>query len=169
VECPDCHQDYLELFSVSRTGESGVVCPECDALWIAGENLPPPGHTRRGIYSAERGLGPGEFLLGPSTGDGPLPPDVRVLRRLPFRPRKLAPNEPPWGEVGGILCPYCNGNLLNAEIPPGVRFSFCDVCESLWPDGVPLDPIAPTCLADYLDLNNATWDEVSNLGRRREA
>jgi hypothetical protein len=168
VVCPRCEQDYLGQFSVPKTGETGLLCPECDALWIAGVDLPFPGYTHLDEFLEERGLHWKDMVDGPSTREGPPPADVRVLRRLSSRPHKPAPNEPPWGEVGGIPCPWCEGSLLNAELPPGLRFTFCESCESLWPQGVLLTPKAPTCLADYLDDHHATWDEVSNLGRRRE-
>lgn len=167
--CPRCEQDYLSTFAVPSTGESGLICPECDALWPADIDLPFPGFVGRRAFRKERGLENGDIVVGPRTGETRPPANVRIRRRLPSRPHKPAPNEPPWGEVGGIRCPYCEGSLLNAEIPPGVRFTFCESCESLWPEGEPLTPRWPTCLADFLDDHHATWDDVSNLGRRRDA
>jgi hypothetical protein len=146
------------------------MCRECEILWIAGLDLPYPGYKYMVQFMDERGLlNWKDILVDSSTRDGPPPSDVRILRRAPFRKHKPAAHEPPWGEVGGVLCPYCQGNLLDAEIPPGVKFSFCDSCEALWPAGTPLTPTWPTCLADYLDEHHATWDDVTNLGRRREA
>lgn len=166
--CPRCEQDYLCTFEVPQTDESGLVCRDCDALWLAGVDFPYPGWADRSVFMEERDLKWGDLIVGPKTGEDPPPANVRVRRRLPSRPDKPAPNEPPWGEVGGVICPYCRGNLINAELPPGLKFSFCSNCESVWPHGAPLSPISPTWLAQFLDDHNATWDEVSNLGRRRE-
>ena len=167
--CARCEQDYLRTFTVAKTGDSGLVCDECDALWLAGVDLPYPGWADRSTYMQERGLSRDDLTVGSKTGEEPPFSNVRVRRMLHDRAHKPAPDEPAWGEIGGIRCPYCNGHLLDAEIPSGVRFSFCLNCEALWPDGVALTPTWPTCLADFLDDHQATWDDVTNLGRRREA
>jgi hypothetical protein len=35
VACPRCEQDWLQLVQLAGQSEESVLCPECDALWLA--------------------------------------------------------------------------------------------------------------------------------------
>ena len=75
VPCPDCGQDWLQRILLVHLERDAVFCPECEALWLPGEEIAVS--TRRGYwtYMTEHGRtephAQGEFLVrGPLTNEG---------------------------------------------------------------------------------------------------
>jgi uncharacterized C2H2 Zn-finger protein len=38
IECVVCWQDYLRLYRSTLDGREFLLCPECDSVWLPGED-----------------------------------------------------------------------------------------------------------------------------------
>lgn len=163
--CPRCEQDYLRTFVLPPTIVTGLVCPDCDAVWLVGADLPYPGWADRSILTEEHGLDWHDMVLGPSTGQDAPPADVHIRRRV----------QPRWsgqplvyviGDMGKprTPCAYCpDGLLVGARLrSTGERFFYCKNCEAVWPKTEVVATQSPTFLDPYLRSHDAEWTDVED-------
>ena len=162
--CPRCEQDYLCTFALPQTDESGLVCPDCDAVWPTDADVPYPGWADRSIFTEERGLEWGDMVVGPKTGEDPPPEGVNIHRRV--RPRSGQRFVYVVGDMGEprTPCAYCpSGNLVNAVLQTaGEKFLYCANCEAVWPTRDAVLKRPPMFLDTYLGSRNAEWAEVAD-------
>jgi transposase-like protein len=164
--CPRCEQDYLRTFALPESGDSGLVCDECDALWLAGVDFPYPGWADRSTYMEERDLGRGDLVIGPKTGEDPPPEGVNIRRRV----------QPRWSGQASLYvighmgtphtpCAYCpEGNVVKARLRGREDlFYYCPNCEAVWPTTESVAEQPPTFLDPYLASRNADWTEVEKV------
>lgn len=163
--CPRCEQDYLRTLSVTKTGDSGLVCDECDALWLADVDFPYPGWGDRSTFMEEHDLERDDVSIGPKTGEDPPPADVHIHRRV----------QPEWsgqplvyvvGDMGKprTPCAYCPDGLLVAAVlrHSGERFFYCKNCEAVWPKTEVAATQPPTFLDPFLRSHDAEWTDVED-------
>jgi ribosomal protein S27AE len=67
VPCPRCGQDWLYVVQLQHLAQDAVFCPECEALWLAGEDPQFTNFREYGKFMRAHGRiepqAPGEYLV----------------------------------------------------------------------------------------------------------
>jgi hypothetical protein len=55
TKCPRCGQDWLQNVRLVHLAQDAVLCPECDALWLPGDQIALATFRDYGTYMEEHG------------------------------------------------------------------------------------------------------------------